>query len=193
MKRQPRPHAGAGLSLVEVLVTVVILAFGLLGIAALQAKMQVGSIESYQRAQAVVLLDDLRARMLGNPAHAADYVTSTPLGTGDTPPADCTTLAVGAPRDLCEWSQELQGAAEQTGAGANSGAMNGARGCVEQLQAPDPTASVCQPGVYRITVAWQGMHETRASSLACGANQYGSDANRRAIAVQVTIGLPDCS
>lgn len=193
MKRQPRPHAGAGLSLVEVLVTVVILAFGLLGIAALQAKMQVGSIESYQRAQAVVLLDDLRARMLGNPAHAADYVTTTPLGTGDTPPADCTTLAIGAPRDLCEWSQELQGAAEQTGAGANSGAMNGARGCVEQLQAPDPTAGVCQPGVYRITVAWQGMHETRASSLACGANQYGPDANRRAIAVQVTIGLPDCS
>lgn len=193
MNRQPRPHAGAGLSLVEVLVTVVILAFGLLGIAALQAKMQVGSIESYQRAQAVVLLDDLRARMLGNPAHAADYVTTTPLGTGDTPPADCTTLAIGAPRDLCEWSQELQGAAEQTGAGANSGAMNGARGCVEQLQAPDPTAGVCQPGVYRITVAWQGMHETRASSLACGANQYGPDANRRAIAVQVTIGLPDCS
>jgi type IV pilus assembly protein PilV len=193
MKRQPRPHASAGLSLVEVLVTVVILAFGLLGIAALQAKMQVGSIESYQRAQAVVLLDDLRARLLGNPAHAADYVTTAPLGTGDSPAADCTTLAIGAARDLCEWSQELQGAAEQTSSGANSGAMIGARGCVEQVQAPDPTAGVCKPGVYRVTVAWQGMHETRASSLACGANQYGPDANRRAIAVQVTIGLPDCS
>jgi type IV pilus assembly protein PilV len=193
MKRLPRLHRSAGLSLVEVLVTVVVLAFGLLGIAALQAKVQVGSIESYQRAQAVVLLDDLRARMLGNSAHAADYVTTTPLGTGATQPADCTTLAIGSARDLCEWSQELDGAAEKTAAGAASGAMIGARGCVEQLQAPDPTAGVCQPGIYRLSVAWQGMHATRASSLACGANQYGPDANRRAIAVQVAIGLPDCS
>lgn len=193
MKRLPRPGAAGGLSLVEVLVTVVILAFGLLGIAALQAKMQVGSIEAYQRAQAVVLLDDLRARVLGNPAHAADYVTTTALGTADSQPSDCTILAVASARDLCEWSQELKGAAEQSGAGTNSGAMVGARGCVEQLQAPDPTAGVCQPGIYRITVAWQGLHETRASSLTCGANQYGAEANRRAIAVQVAIGLPDCS
>jgi type IV pilus assembly protein PilV len=193
MKRVPRPYASAGLSLVEVLVTVVVLAFGLLGIAALQAKMQVGSIESYQRAQAVVLLDDMRARVLGNPARAADYVTSTPLGTRDSQPTDCTTLAIGSARDLCEWSQELKGTAEQAASGTNSGAMIGARGCVEQLQAPNPAAGICQPGIYRVTVAWQGMHETRASSLACGKDLYGPDANRRAIAVQVTIGLPGCS
>jgi type IV pilus assembly protein PilV len=194
MKRVPRPYASAGLSLVEVLVTVVVLAFGLLGIAALQAKMQVGSIESYQRAQAVVLLDDMRARVLGNPGHAADYVTATPLGFQDTTqPSDCTTLPVGSARDLCEWGQELKGAAEQTASGTNSGAMVKARGCVEQLQAPDTTAGVCQPGIYRITVAWQGMHETLAPSLACGKDLYGPDANRRAIAVQVTIGLPSCS
>jgi type IV pilus assembly protein PilV len=194
MKRMPRPYASTGLSLVEVLVTVVILAFGLLGIAALQAKMQVGSIEAYQRAQAVVLLDDMRARLLGNPANAADYVTATPLGTHDTTqPSDCTTLAIGSARDLCEWGQELLGAAEQNAAGANSGAMVGARGCVEQLQAPNPAAGVCQPGIYRLTVAWQGMHETRASSLACAKDLYGPDANRRAIAVQVAIGLPGCT
>jgi type IV pilus assembly protein PilV len=183
----------AGLSLVEVLVTVVVLAFGLLGIAALQAKVQVGSIEAYQRAQAVVLMDDMRARIVGNAAHAADYVTETPLGKDDTQPDDCTTLALGSARDQCEWSQELKGAAEQTAAGAASGAMIDARGCVEQLQAPDPSAGVCRPGVYRVSVAWQGLHPTRASALACGANQYGADANRRAISVQLAIGLPSCS
>jgi type IV pilus assembly protein PilV len=52
---------------------------------------------------------------------------------------------------------------------------------------------VCQPGIYRISVAWQGLHPTLAPALSCGANLYGPDANRRAIAVQVTIGLPDCS
>jgi type IV pilus assembly protein PilV len=185
--------ASAGLSLVEVLVTVVVLAFGLLGIAALQSRMQVGSIESYQRAQAVVVLDDMRARMIGNPAHAADYVTSTAVGTNDSQPADCATLAAGGPRDLCEWSHELRGAAERNSGAAAVGAMVGARGCVEQLQAPNPAAGVCVPGIYRVSVAWQGMHPTTASSLPCGANQYGPDSNRRVISVRVAVGLPDCS
>jgi type IV pilus assembly protein PilV len=193
VRRPARFHTPAGLTLVEVLVTVVVLAFGLLGIAALQAKMQVGTVESYQRAQAVVLLDDMRARLLGNPAHAPDYVTTAPLGTGDAQPADCTALAIGSARDLCEWSQALKGSAEKTSAGSASGAMIGARGCVQQLQAPNPATGVCQPGIYRISVAWQGLHPTLAPALSCGANLYGPDANRRAIAVQVTIGLPDCS
>jgi type IV pilus assembly protein PilV len=53
------PSRQRGTSLVEVLVTVIVLAFGLLGIAALQAKAQVGNLEAYQRAQAVVLLQDM--------------------------------------------------------------------------------------------------------------------------------------
>ncbi len=181
------------MSLIEVLVTLVILAFGLLGIAALQAKSRVGTLESYQRAQGLVLLEDLQARMIGNPAHATDYVTSAPIGSADSQPADCASLPFGSARDLCEWSQELKGAAETTQGQTAVGAMIGARGCVEQLQAPNPAAGVCQPGVYRISVAWQGMHPTRASALACGANLYGPDSNRRVIAVQLVVGLPDCS
>jgi type IV pilus assembly protein PilV len=193
MKPLRLPSSEAGLSLVEVLVTVVLLAFGLLGIAALQSRIRVGTIESYQRAQAVVVLDDMRARMIGNPAHAADYVTATSVGTNDSQPADCGTLAMGAPRDLCEWSQELKGAAERNSASGAVGAMVGARGCVEQLQAPNPAAGVCEPGIYRLSVAWQGMHPTKASSLPCGANQYGPDSNRRVISVRLAVGLPACS
>jgi type IV pilus assembly protein PilV len=193
MKPMRRLSASAGLSLVEVLVTVVVLAFGLLGIAALQSRIRVGSLEAYQRAQAVVVLDDMRARMIGNPAHAADYVTATPVGTADSQPADCSTLAIGGARDLCEWSQELKGAAERNAADSPVGAMIGARGCVEQLQAPNPAAGVCLPGVYRLSVAWQGMHPTKASSLPCGANSYGPDSNRRVISVRLAVGLPDCS
>jgi type IV pilus assembly protein PilV len=71
--------------------------------------------------------------------------------------------------------------------------MVGARGCVEQLQAPNPAAGVCEPGIYRLSVAWQGMHPTKASSLPCGANQYGPDSNRRVISVRLAVGLPACS
>jgi type IV pilus assembly protein PilV len=183
-----------GLTLIEVLVTLVILVFGLLGIAAFQAKTQVGSIEAYQRAQAVVLLQDMRARLASNPLHAADYVTATPLGTNDSQPADCSGKTSTSANDLCEWSRALKGAAlaADTSAGSASSAVIGARGCVEELQAKDETAGVCKPGIYRVTVAWQGLHPTKAPALACAKDQYGADTNRRAISVTVAIGVPRC-
>lgn len=183
-----------GTTLVEVLVTVVVLAFGLLGIAAFQAKAQVGSIEAYQRAQAVVLLEDLQARISGNPGQAADYVTdpATPLGTGDVP-GDCTALAERSARDKCEWSTALQGAAEvKDDTDVNAGAMLGARGCVTEVQARDASPGICQPGIYQLSVAWQGLHATRAPSHACGNGEYGAETNRRAIGARVAVGVPDC-
>ncbi|RJG14673.1 type IV pilus modification protein PilV [Massilia cavernae] len=182
----------SGVTLVEVLVTVVLLAFGLLGIAAFQAKAQAGSLEAYQRAQAVLLLEDMQARIAGNPGGAAGYATATPLGTGTTP-GDCSTQAAGSARDKCEWSTALLGAAEvSTGTNASVGAMVGARGCVTELQSRDASPGVCRPGIYLLTVAWQGMHATRAPSHACGSGSYGSENQRRAIATRVAIGVPHC-
>jgi type IV pilus assembly protein PilV len=181
-----------GLTLIEVLVTLVILVFGLLGIAAFQGKAQVGAIEAYQRAQAVVLLQDMRARLAGNPANAGDYKTSAPLGTNDGRTGDCSGAGSISAIDLCEWSRALKGAALVSGASASS-AVIGARGCVEELQAKDETPGVCKPGIYRVTVAWQGLHPTKAPALACGKDLYGPDNNRRAISVQVAIGVPRCS
>jgi len=181
-----------GVSLIEVLITMVVVAFGLLGLAAFQAKAQVGSIESYQRAQAAVLLQDMQSRLSGNGDKAADYKTTTPLGTNNTVGDDCSTAAAGAERDLCEWSAALKGAAEERADGNKAGAMEGARGCIEEVRAADPSPGVCIPAVYRVTVAWQGMHATKAPSQACGRNAYGPDTNRRAVSVRVAIGLPGC-
>jgi type IV pilus assembly protein PilV len=180
-----------GVTLIEVLVTLVILVFGLLGIAAFQAKSQVGAIEAYQRAQAVVLVQDMRARLSGNPAQAGDYKTATPLGTNDGLGDDCSAAATTSAGDLCEWSRALKGAALAGGANASS-AVIGARGCIEELQAKNETPGLCQPGIYRVTVAWQGLHPTKAPALACGKDQYGDDTNRRAISVRVAIGVPRC-
>lgn len=189
----PRRAAQRGTTLIEVLVTMVILAFGLLGIAAFQAKAQVGSIESYQRAQAVVMLEDLQARMHTNTANATDYVTTDPLGTGDDQPDDCTDPAFStAQRDLCEWSAMLKGTGEQNASDAKVGAMEGARGCISELQAADTTAGVCLPAIYQLTVAWQGRHPTIAPAQACGKDLYGTDTNRRAISVRLSVGLPNC-
>lgn len=185
-----RPQRQRGTTLVEVLVTLIILAFGLLGIAAFQAKAQVGSIEAYQRAQAVVLLEDMQARMLGNSRFIEQYLTTSPLGTANTEYSTCGGLA-GALRDKCEWSLALQGAAVVAG-NSKLGAMTGARGCISELQQRNPLDGVCQSGVYLVTLAWQGMHPTIAPAASCGRDAYGADTNRRAISVRVSLGVPEC-
>ena len=151
-----------GTTLFEVLIALVVAAIGLLGLAGLSMRMKLSDMESYQRAQALLLLNDMTNRLETNRDQAATYVTgaAAPLGTGMTCP---TTNASLEQVDTQEWCTALQGAAEITGAN-KSGAMIGARGCIETLGANS----------YMITVAWQGMTPIAAPSagLACGAGLY---------------------
>jgi type IV pilus assembly protein PilV len=178
-----------GATLIEILVTLVILAFGLLGMAGLQAQLQVSEMESYQRSQALLLLNDMANRIAVNRNNAGSYVTGTssPLGTGAT----CGTVTTSSTRaqiDLSEWCNALLGAAEVSGTD-KVGAMIGARGCVTLSGTTD----------YRIEIAWQGLSPlgTPPTGLACGANQYdsattgaacSSDHCRRVVSTVVRIG-----
>lgn len=149
--------------MVEVLVTLVIIAFGLLGMAGLQMRLQVSEVESYQRSQALLLLNDMANRIAINRtaavtgAYLAD--ASHALGEGTACP---TTTSTQAQRDLGEWCEALKGASE-TLDGTKVGGMVGGRGCVEQVGSD-----------YLITVAWQGMTPLSApvAAVGCGANSY---------------------
>ena len=77
-------------------------------------------------------------------------------------------------------------------ASAGVGAMTGARGCVDQLQAPDASAGVCTPGIYRVSAVWQGLNATATSAIACGSGLYGNENLRRVVAIPVSIALPLC-
>ena len=151
----------SGASLIEVLVSMVIIAFGLLGMAGVQARLQVAELEAYQRSQALMLLNDMASRLSTNRLNAASYVTGTPYGTGMPCPTSTSTVV---DRDVKEWCDALQGAAEVTGT-TKQGAMIGGRGCVQS-----------SGGDYLITVAWQGLTPISAppSSVTCGANSYDS-------------------
>jgi type IV pilus assembly protein PilV len=185
----------SGFTLLEVLITVIILAFGLLSLANLQAKMHQTELESYQRAQAVLLVQDMSARIFNNRGAgglaAAEYVTGTAAPLGFATTVDCAAPATQAAKDKCEWSNALKGAAETKG-GATVGAMIGARGCIEQIQAANPAEGFCVPGIYRLTVAWQGLASTSAPKLACGKDLYGADEQRRVFSTVITIGVPRC-
>lgn len=176
--RRMRPSAprARGTSLIEVLVTVVIIVVGLLGMAGLQVRSQTLELESYQRGQALILLQDMVDRMNGNAANAASYVT-TSVGTGTTDNANCSSLGTRAAVDLCEWSKALKGSSEVVG-GVSKGAMINGRGCVTAV-----TAGVS----YRVAVAWQGMSQTVTPVSTCGANSYDSEASRRAVTAIVQV------
>lgn len=186
-----RSRCQQGTSLIEVLVTLVILSIGLLGVAGLQARMSVAEMESYQRSQAVLALTEMTERIGVNRTQAASYVTAGTIGTGD-PPASCSGMAQGAARDICEWSNSLKGASEQKSSN-KVGGMLGAVGCITQVQASNTALGVCTAGVYQVSVAWQGMSPTAASGLACGQGSYGAnDAYRRVITASVVVGTTSC-
>lgn len=172
---QPSSYIQRGTTMLEVLITIVIIATGLLGLVGLQARLQVSEMESYQRAQALVLLNDMANRIASNRNAAASYATAAtiiaPLGAG----LDCpTTTASQKERDIGEWCSALKGAAESspgvtcnTTTGVNcAGAMIGGRGCVENLGS----------GEYMVTIAWQGLVPLSAPplSVACGQTEYDS-------------------
>ena len=164
--------------MLEVLITILILALGLLGVAGLQARMHVAEMEAYQRAQATMLVRDMSDRLHANRRDATSYVTTDPLGAGK-PVTDCSALT-GAALDLCEWNSALLGTSESL-SNVKVGAMIDARGCVELV-------SAAMPRVLRVAVAWQGLNGTVASQAsACGSGLYGNEQQRRVIVSNVVI------
>jgi type IV pilus modification protein PilV len=174
----------AGTTLLEVLVSLLILSIGLLGLAGLQSRLQISEMESYQRAQALILMNDMANRISAN-RHAADsYITPAPLGVGiDCPSAGTLRQSI----DAHEWCNALQGAAEVSG-NTRLGAMLGGRGCIEYIGNYQ----------YMITVAWQGIAPVSAppDSVSCGRDAYddspscNNDLCRRAVTTIVRVGIP---
>ena len=82
MNRNPVPmSAQRGVSMIEVLITLFVLVVGLLGVAAMSLASQRASMESFQRHQALMLLDDMVARINANRS-VADCYALTDLDTG---------------------------------------------------------------------------------------------------------------
>lgn len=163
--------AQTGFSLLEVLITMVVLAVGLLGLAGLQGRAINAETESFSRSQAMMLANELADRMSAN---LAEVKTSTSANTGynqqDGSSAkvvfgtgyanDCITVGNNtstlqaqccvaktsmAARDLCEWDLALKGIAESTASGGKIGGMSNARACVFQTA----------PSEFEIDVVWQ--------------------------------------
>jgi type IV pilus assembly protein PilV len=161
-----------GFTLLEILIALIVIAFGLLGLFGLQAKAQKAESESYYRTQALVVIQDIADRMNANrvDAFSQAYVTASPVGGGGKL-IDCAGKT-GADLDLCEWGNLMRGSTETSagnecsivsGAGC-IGAMITASGCIAYdatTELADSTGAVqAGTGIYTISVVWQGLSTT---------------------------------
>jgi type IV pilus assembly protein PilV len=179
-----------GYSLLEVLVALVLISIALLGLAGLQIRAQQGEVEAYQRAQAMLLVNDMIDRIALNRDGNTErcYVTedaqgdSYTLGTGNVNIPACVGFGSAATRvradaDMTAWNALLQGTGERLSDDDWVGGLRGARGCIayQAEQAGPPLV----PESITVTVAWQGEVETGASANDCAAGLYGNASLRR--------------
>jgi len=187
-----------GFNMLEILFSLLIVTTGLLGLAGTQVVAQRAELESYQRAQAIVLMTDIVDRINTNRKAAICYnITTTPasgtsfLGTAGTGKYDiaaysCPAMATNPAAvartqlDLTFIDQMLLGASETMG-GSKVGSMIGARACIGF----DAAAQT-----HTVAVAWQGATSTfspagfgsnPAIARNCALNLYGTDTQRRVI------------
>ncbi len=206
--RAPNPTRQAGgFTLIEILVTMLILVLGLLGVIGMQTRASTTEFESYQRGQALSLARDMQARLLSSRGALAGYLNtsvSSAKGTvyfGNGAGAANFTDAGGnciapagdalsqAKYQACTWGIDLQGVAAKDASGA-VGSMLGARGCIIQLNPPQQNALA---DLY-VVVVWQGVGKGTEpfDDSPAGKNNCASDANfdaglRRGVSVRVLV------
>lgn len=185
-------RAETGVSLIEVLIAVVILSFGILSAVGLQLVSKRNTIDADQQSTAAYLTYDLVERVRAN--NSADalvtYSSQAVLGRssrGSAPPSNCkvtqctdTQLAFF---DLWEWERWLDGALEQI-AGNDIGGLTSPAACIE---GPAGGGS----GLYNFTIAWRSsttLPDNVANTCGTGLGLYGDNNEyRRTLTVQAYV------
>ena len=189
-----KPVKGAGFTLVEVLVSIIIFSIGLIGVARLQVVAKQSNFDAVQRVTATSIAQDLLSRMRSNHTVLNIYVSNsgtTTVGRGSistepTPVCDSSGNACSASEiaehDLWEIEQALDGATELDTGGNIVGGLS------------EPTLCITGPalgdsGVYTVAIAWRGKAElSNPTANTCGDDTglYGAANEYRRILVMET-------
>lgn len=186
-----------GFSLVEVMVTIVLLTLGLLGVFGLQGRAANVELESYQRSQAIALAREMEANIR---AARTEFITvsaqdlssldgSVYVGVDGDGSVNCDAPVGVAAASLCAWGDVLTGDQEVDSSGTAVGAMIGARGCLIRPATPELNALA---DLY-VVVVWRGVTEgsalpAEALTSLCAADVDDIPANlRRGVALRVIV------
>jgi type IV pilus assembly protein PilV len=152
-------HRGSthrGFTLVEVLVALVVMAVGMLGIAALYVEGLRAGRTSVNRTSAITLAADMADRIQANAAAGASYVGAGPGADNScvNGNVDCAPPAIAAD-DWFHWSRDVQ---RRLPAGANANIVSnalvvgGAPVTEYQITLTWPEAGQDQPAAYTLVV-----------------------------------------
>ncbi len=168
-----------GFTFVEMLISMAVLAGGIVGVVAMQAVAKKSSFDAQQRALATALANDIVQRMrvntdgVSNGAYTgtfSSFTANNSLNRCHSAAAPCTSAQIAA-SDLYEWQMALFGADVTQEAGNVGGLVS-------------PTACISHnAGAVSVVVAWMGRTETSdaAASKAEGtlAASCGSESAKR--------------
>ncbi|WP_295444251.1 type IV pilus modification protein PilV [uncultured Thiodictyon sp.] len=147
-RRWPRTARLLGFDLIEVLLTLVLFAIGLLGLAGLQVRSLSDSHASVYRTiasqQAYDIADRIAANLAGVTAGYYDNLTATIPSNPNCISSSCTPANM-ALTDQYQWLT------------ANSVVLPGGTGTVRCVSGPAPTCVINTPGanrVFDVTVSW---------------------------------------
>lgn len=171
-----RPARARGAALLEALVAMLVVAFGVLGFIGLQARTAVTGLEAQQRALALQLVNDMAQRMAINRSGTrAGYYLRADVGTAaacalPTPPAaggGAVDLAAFnlANADVCAWHGLVRAAL-----GMPDAALARVRGCI---------TATGTPGEFQVALVWLGTQPSAASLLECGRGDTASFPDER--------------
>lgn len=161
-RRNDRAHQ-AGVSLVEVLVSVLILSIGLLGIAAMQATALRNGQSSLERSQAVVLTYSILDAIRADRDNVALYDTAGERCAAVPAPPGASSQQVVANDVLNEWVASIKNALGAPGDFSSCGRV------------------ACVAGVCTVTVRWDDSRGTARG----GSNAAGSSTRQAVTVAQI--------
>lgn len=193
-----------GIALMEVLVTLIIIAVGLLGVVKMQLLAKRYTLDAVQRTHASLYADDIIERMRANRQTdlKAYGLLGTKVGRQTLSQPDVPACTIKDPcsatdrveRDLWEWQQLMDGIAERYPSEnyglkqrAGSGGLIFPTGCLAVTDAANGNGYD-----VIVTITWQGLFEAgdaqSASGIAnCGANPLNTNYYHRQLTVRTFI------
>ena len=163
----------SGFTLIEVLVTFIVVAIGLLGFMAYQINAMNQAVETYQRGQVMNELISMANRMRLNApaAYRGEYLDNS-INLGKIPQEACGNLPTIAKRDLCEFNNILNSGNQFTAA---EFVPAGTLGCIKEMPSGQPN----ELRVFRIEIVWPGQAQgVTEIALDCGADEIAPEDRR---------------
>ena len=163
----------SGFTLIEVLITFIVISIGLLGFIALQINAMNQAVETYQRAQVMNELISMtnRIRLNAPAAYRGEYLNNS-VNLGKIPLVGCGNLPTIAERDLCEFNNILNSGNQFVEAEA---VPAGTLGCISEMPSPLPG----ELRVFRVEIVWPGQAQGVTSiGIDCGIDEIAEEDRR---------------